>query len=78
MACELHTAYLYDRGGLTRIGEIAGMTSISWERVGDDISFCDITLTTRPRACADLLEQMEPPGTRSWCSGATPACGRGR
>jgi hypothetical protein len=60
MACELHTAFLHDRGGLTRIGEIAGMTSISWERVGDDISFCDITLTNPSKECADLLEQMEP------------------
>lgn len=60
MACVIHTAYLYDRGGLTRIGEIIDLASLSWERVADDISFCDIKIENPSVACEALLGQMEP------------------
>lgn len=60
MPCEIHTAFVYDRGGQTRIGEITRMTSISWERVADDISFCDIVLVNPGPDCIPLLSQMEP------------------
>jgi len=60
VACEIHSAFLYDRGGITRIAEITGMSRISWERVADDISFCDITVDNPPAACAATLAAMEP------------------
>ena len=59
-ACVNHTVYVYDRGGLTRIAEITDLTSVSWERVGDDISFCDLVVNNPGAGCARVLEQMEP------------------
>jgi hypothetical protein len=60
VVCEIHTAFVYDRGGVTRIAEITGLTRISWERVADDVSFCDIAVDNPPQACAQVLSQMEP------------------
>lgn len=57
--CETHTAYVYDRGGTRRIAQINGLTSLSWERVADDISFCDITVVNPDPACASVLDSME-------------------
>jgi hypothetical protein len=57
--CEIHTAYVYDRGGKRRIAEITGMTSLSWERVADDISFADITLVNPSPGCSAVLSAME-------------------
>lgn len=58
--CEIHTAYLYDRGGTRRIAQIEGITSISWERVADDISFGDISVVNPSPACQNVLSSMEP------------------
>lgn len=57
--CEIHTAYVYDRGAKRRIAEITGMTSLSWERVADDISFADITVVNPGPTCASVLSSME-------------------
>jgi hypothetical protein len=59
MPCEIHTAYVYDRGGKRRLAEITGMTSLSWERVADDISFADITVVNPAPECATILNSME-------------------
>lgn len=58
--CENHTAYLYDRGGTRRLAQIDGITTLSWERVADDISFCDITVVNPSMACQNILGSMEP------------------
>ena len=58
--CSVHTAFVHDRGGLTRIGQIPDMNKISWERVADDISFCDITLYNPGPDCTELLNLLEP------------------
>lgn len=55
----LHTAYLYDRGGTRRLAQIPDITSLSWERVADDISFCDIDLVNPGPRCQEVLGQME-------------------
>ena len=58
--CEIHTAYLYDRGGTRRIAQIEGITSLSWERCADDISFGDITVVNPSVNCQNILNTMEP------------------
>jgi hypothetical protein len=57
--CEIHTAFLYDRGGTRRLAQIPEMTSLSWERVADDISFCDITVVNPSPGCSQVLNSME-------------------
>lgn len=56
-----HTAFIYDRGGITRIHEIKNMASIRWTRVRDDISEADITILggycEQQRA---ILQNIEP------------------
>ncbi len=41
-----HTAFIYDRGGMTRIGEIRNMASITWRRDRDAVSEADIHIAT--------------------------------
>jgi hypothetical protein len=56
--CELHTCFAYDRGGKTRITQIGPLTSIDWERVGDDISMANMRLSGS--ACDVDLQDLEP------------------
>ncbi|MET0711945.1 MAG: hypothetical protein ABWZ30_05525 [Jiangellaceae bacterium] len=58
--CEIHTAYVYDRGGTRRLAQIDGITTLSWERVADDISFGDITVVNPSAHCQSVLNTMEP------------------
>lgn len=58
MPCELHTAFAYDRGGQTRMMQIGPLTSIDWERVGDDISMANMNLFGS--TCDSDLTDLEP------------------
>jgi hypothetical protein len=42
-----HTAFIYDRGGLTRVGQIQDISSIQWERDRDGTSEATVILTGR-------------------------------
>lgn len=56
-----HSAYIYDRGGMTRIGEIRDMASIRWVRDRDTITQADIIVTGD--ACEEqreFFESIEP------------------
>jgi len=56
-----HTAFIYDRGGQTRIGEIRDMSMIRWVRDRDTISQGDITIVGD--ACEEqkeFLASIEP------------------
>lgn len=56
-----HTAFIYDRGGMTRIGEIRDMASITWRRDRDAVSQADIVIVGD--ACehqATFLASIEP------------------
>lgn len=46
-----HTAYIMDRGGMTRVGALERLSSVSWERDRDGTSEANIIITGR--ACAD-------------------------
>ena len=60
LGCENHRAYVYDRGGGRRIGEITGFTSIRWSRVRDDISSATLFHFVPGKDCATLLRDTEP------------------
>lgn len=53
-----HTAYVYDRGGGHRLLQLVKMQQITWRRLGDDISLCDITLSVSQ--CETDLSLLEP------------------
>lgn len=56
-----HTAFIYDRGGMTRIGEIKDMASIQWGRDRDAVSQADIVIAgDNCDHQADFLSQIEP------------------
>jgi hypothetical protein len=55
--CEQHTAYLFDKGGLTRIIELGPMVSCQWQRIRDDVSKAQIVLASPE--CALSIDQVE-------------------
>lgn len=42
-----HSAYIYDRGGMTRIGQINDISAVRWERDRDGVSEAQIVLAGR-------------------------------
>ena len=60
IGCELHTAYVYDRGGKSRIGQIMPLTQVKWERKRDDISIADISTTNPGPDCLSMLQKVQP------------------
>lgn len=57
-ACAGHTAYLFDRGGVTRIGELGPLISVQWGRIRDDISAAQVVMKNPD--CAEIAAQVEP------------------
>jgi hypothetical protein len=57
MGCEKHTAFLFDRGGLTRIIALDPMVSVSWGRVRDDISMARVVLSSPE--CTEIVAEVE-------------------
>lgn len=58
---ELHTAYIYDRGAITRVAQLVDLSSVTWTRDRDGIS--EATITIEGSACsaqADILRNIEP------------------
>lgn len=58
---EKHTAYIFDRGGMTRVAQIVDVSSVVWSRDRDGIS--EATVTVQGSACsaqASMLSQIEP------------------
>lgn len=56
-----HEVYIYERGGENRLGKLNDIESVKWTRLVDDISACDISLSTRAcSAQADLINFIEP------------------
>lgn len=70
-----HTAYIYDRGGLTPMGKIDGVIRVKWNRLRDSFSEAEIVgRTTAPDCCALLSRTravrhelvIERDGKRVW------------
>lgn len=59
-SCETHTAYIYDRGGARRIGQIDPLTSVVWNRERDEISIGNVTTAMPSAECQKMLENVEP------------------
>lgn len=61
-ACaELHTVYIYDRGGMDRVAQIVDVSSVRWTRDRDGIS--EALIRVEGRACseqAEMLAAIEP------------------
>lgn len=55
LGCETHTAFIYDRGGITRIAPITDVLSVSWERVRDDIGSGRVLVSNPTPECARML-----------------------
>lgn len=44
LSCEIHTAAIYDRGGMERIGWLDGIISVQWERERDEVTSASVTI----------------------------------
>lgn len=60
LGCSRHTADVYDRGGFTRVGSLDLMTSVSYNRVRDDMSAATLKIEAQTPECHALLEGIEP------------------
>lgn len=56
LSCSLHTAYVYDRGGLRVIGKFGPLTKIKWGRTRDDISVATATVAAPSAECREDLK----------------------
>lgn len=58
---ENHTVYLYDRGGMTRVGQLLDVSQVRWTRDRDGVSEADIRVEgSACSAQATLLAGIEP------------------
>jgi hypothetical protein len=58
---EGHTVYVYDRGGMTRVGQILDVSQVRWTRDHDGVSEADIRIEgSACSAQAELLAAIEP------------------
>lgn len=53
--CKKHTAFLYDRGGITLLGTLGKINRVRWERIRDDISGATVDVSTRDVDCDKTL-----------------------
>lgn len=42
--CGTHEAFIYERGGTVLVGQLTGITFVSWERTRDDISKAEVRM----------------------------------
>lgn len=54
--CGRNRALVYTAGGLTLVGELEGAFSIRWQRIRDDISTAQVSVSLTE--CCDVLEQV--------------------
>jgi len=58
---EGHTVYVYDRGGMTRVGQLLDISQVRWTRDRDSVSEADIRIEgSACSAQAGLLSIIEP------------------
>jgi hypothetical protein len=58
---EMHSVYVFDRGGMTRIAQILDVSSVKWTRDRDGISEANIRVEgSACSAQAEMLAQIEP------------------
>lgn len=59
LSCEIHTAYLYDRGGLRKLAQLDDMERVKWERRRDDPSTATVYIGTPGMECQKALGLAE-------------------
>lgn len=56
LTCEVHSAFIYDRGGQQLIGALDGITKVSWARERDEVTTGRVTVGQRPSPdCEKIL-----------------------
>jgi hypothetical protein len=55
LSCEIHTAYIYDRGGLHQMVLLEPLYRIKWERRRDDVSAAMAYIATPTKECAHMF-----------------------
>jgi hypothetical protein len=58
--CEIHTAYIYDRGAATRLFQVSPLTSVQWERLRDDISHAVVQIVNPGPDCQEQMLAVHP------------------
>lgn len=59
LSCEMHTAYLYDRGGRKRLASLDDLSRVKWERRRDDPSTATVYIGTPGIECQKALGLAE-------------------
>lgn len=59
LTCELHTAYLYDRGGRKKLGELTDLQKVRWHRKRDDPSTGMVQIASPGLECSKVLGLAE-------------------
>lgn len=59
LGCGTHRAFIYKRGGTTRVGEITAITHLDWSRVRDDISTAEVRVADWGVDCGNLLASLQ-------------------
>jgi len=59
LGCGTHRVEIYRRGGLTRVGQLDGISHVDWERKRDDISTAQIVLSGWSLDCGELLADLQ-------------------
>ena len=54
LSCETHTCFIYDRGGVERIGVLDGITRVQWSRERDEVTTASVTIGQRRSTQCDM------------------------
>lgn len=58
--CVRHRAFIFDKGGQRRIGEVGPLNQVRWGRSRDDTSIGNVFTKTPSRECEAIVAQIEP------------------
>lgn len=58
--CEVHRAFIYDRGGANRLFELTPLSRVHWERLRDDMSAARVTLLDPDVGCQERMRRVAP------------------
>jgi hypothetical protein len=59
LGCKNHTAFIYDRGGLRKIGDLGLLSLARWERRRDDISQATVRIAAPSAECLSAVGLAE-------------------
>lgn len=60
LGCEVHSAYIFDRGGARRLFKIDLPSSIRWTRLRDDISDALVIVRDPSKGCQEAMTKVHP------------------